>query len=167
MNKISLVIFFIFISGFIASTSLSAKVETFSLRDMDGKLVKLDDHLGKGPVVLDFWATWCKPCLNSLPKIQEIYEKFQDQGLVILGINEDGPRSLNKVEPFANSIGITFPVLLDENRDVVRKFQVTGFPTTIVLDRNGQVAMTLRGYRPGDEDKLFEKIESMLKEKRE
>lgn len=166
MNK-NLAVFLIIIAGFIAVTSSSAKVETFSLRDVDGNLVKLDDHFGKGPIVLDFWATWCKPCLKSLPKIQKIYEKFQDEGLVILGINEDGPRSLNKVEPFVNSIGITFPVLLDENRDVVRKFKVTGFPTTILLDRNGHVAMTLRGYRPGDEDKLSEKIESMLKEKNE
>ena len=163
MNKISIIIF----SIIIAATSLSAKVESFSLRDLDGNLVKLDDHLGKGPIILDFWATWCKPCLKSLPKIQKMYEKMQDQGLVILGINEDGPRSLNKVEPFVNSIGITFPVLLDENRDVVRKFKVTGFPTTILLDRNGHVTMTLRGYRPGDEDKLFEKIESMMKEKKE
>lgn len=147
---------------FFVSTTFSAEVKDFSLRDLDGELLKFSDYLGKGPVVLDFWATWCKPCIKVLPKIQEMYEEFGDEGLVVLGINQDGPRSLSKVGPFSNSLGLTFPVLLDEDQDVVRKYQVSGFPTTILLDKDGHVVETLRGYRPGDEEKLKEKIIEML-----
>ncbi|OGC00187.1 hypothetical protein A2V82_07375 [candidate division KSB1 bacterium RBG_16_48_16] len=156
--------FTIFLLLFLLTTSAFAKAESFSLRDTDGELVRLDDYLGKGPVVLDFWATWCKPCVKSLPKMQKLYEKLQDRGLVVLAINEDGPRSLAKVAPFASSLGLTFPILLDEDRDVVRQYQVSGLPTTIIIDKDQNVVHTMRGYRPGDEKAVEQLLESLLGE---
>lgn len=144
------------------SSPLLAKGPDFSLRDLDGNLVRLSDYLGKGPVVLDFWATWCKPCLKVLPKIEELYNEYEDKGLTVLAINQDGTRSASKVEPFVNSMGLSFPVLLDNEQEVVRLYQVSGFPTTILLDKEGNIVETLRGYRPGDEEKLKEKVESLL-----
>jgi cytochrome c biogenesis protein CcmG, thiol:disulfide interchange protein DsbE len=144
-------------------TSLGADVKDFSLRDLDGELVKLSDYLGKGPVILDFWSTWCKPCVKVLPKIQEMYDEYSENGLVVLGINQDGPRSLSKVAPFSNLLGLTFPVLLDKDQEVVRKYQVSGFPTTILLDKEGNVVETIRGYRPGDEARLKEKVAELLR----
>jgi len=165
VRKLALIFMLTFLLSMLASIQAPARVQSFSLRNLDGDLVKLDDYLGKGPIILDFWATWCKPCVKSLPKLQKLYEAYKDKGLIVLGINEDGPRSLSKVEPFANSLGLTFPILLDENREVVRKYQVSGFPTMIIIDRNKKIVNTIIGYRPGDEKKLKVQIEALLKEK--
>ncbi len=139
-----------------------AEVESFSLRNLDGDLVSSDDSIGKGPVLLDFWATWCKPCMKNLPKVEKIYQEYADRGLTVLAINEDGTRSLSKVEPLVNSLGLTFPVLIDENRDVMRLYNVNGLPTSILIDENKQIVVTLRGYRPGDEADLKEKLNELL-----
>ena len=136
--------------------------QPFKLRNLDGDLVNLEDFLGEKVIILDFWATWCKPCVKSLPKMEAIYQEFKESGLIVFGINEDGPRSLAKVEPFANSLGLSFPVLLDENRDVVRQYHISGFPTAIVIGKDKKIAHTVRGYRPGDEETLREKIETLL-----
>ena len=139
-------------------------VRNFTLRDFEGELVHLEAILGKGPIILDFWATWCKPCVKNLSKLQQLYDEYKDQGLVVLAINEDGPRSLSKVEPFARSLGLEFPILLDENREVALKYQVSGFPSTFVLDQKGEIVLALRGYRPGDVESVREKISSLLYE---
>lgn len=134
----------------------------FSLRNLDGDLIRLENYLGRGPIIIDFWATWCKPCVKNLSKLQKLYDEYKDQGLIILAINEDGPRSLSKVEPFAKSLGLEFPILLDENRDVALKYQVSGFPTTLVIDTNKEIVLSLRGYRPGDEENIRAKIEQLM-----
>lgn len=141
-----------------------AQVESFSLRNLDGDLVDMEEYLGKSPVILDFWATWCKPCVKNLPKLQKLYEQYEAKGLKVFAINEDGPRSISKVNPFVNSLGLTFPVLLDENRDVMLGYNIPGLPTTLLIDRDKKQVFTLNGYRPGDEEKLVEQIEKLLGE---
>ena len=76
----------------IASTARATEVPDFNLPTPSGKRVKLYALLEKGPVLLDFWATWCKPCIKAMPKLEEIHAKYADRGLTVLGINEDGPR---------------------------------------------------------------------------
>ncbi len=137
----------------------------FSLRDLDGKLVKYADFKTKKPVLIDFWATWCKPCVKSLPHLQDIYERYGEKGLVVLAINEDGPRSLSKVEPFAVSLGLTMPVLIDENQDVLRGFRSSGLPTTVLIDKMGSIVLQIAGYRPGDEKVLEQKVAELLEAK--
>jgi len=153
----------IFLSTLFVSSSAFAQAESFTLRNLDGDLVKSHDVIGKKPVLLDFWSTWCKPCLKNLPKLQKVYEEYAAKGLAILAVNEDGTRSLSKVEPLVNSLGLTFPVLIDENRDVMRLYKVSGLPTTILIDKNEKIVLTLRGYRPGDEQHLRQQIEMLLK----
>lgn len=140
----------------------AAEFESFTLRNLDGVLVDSEDYIGKGPVLLDFWATWCKPCLKNMPKLQKLHEDYADKGLVILAINEDGTRSLAKVEPLVHSLGLTFPVLIDKDRDVMRTFQVSGLPTAILINKGGQAVLTLRGYRPGDEKQLRQQLDALL-----
>lgn len=159
MNK-----FLLFFSVVLVLTSFSSQAQTplFSLRNLDDELVHLEEYLGKQPIILDFWATWCKPCLKNLPKLEKIYQDYAPQGLVVLAINEDGTRSLSKVEPMANSLGLTFPILIDENREVMRKYRVSGLPTTLLIDQQKEIVFTLRGYRPGDEETLRNEIQALL-----
>lgn len=148
----------------LGSALVYAEAPSFTLRNLQGDLVNSDDYFGKGPVLVDFWATWCKPCLKNLPKLEKIQQEYVDKGLTILAINEDGTRSLSKVEPLVNSLGLTFPVLIDQDRDVMRLYNVSGLPTSVLVDQNKDIVMTLRGYRPGDEAELKKTIESLLKD---
>jgi len=160
MTKIFFFVFTLFIF-FSAQNFASERAPSFSLKDTEGELVRLDDFIANKVVLLDFWSTWCKPCRKSMPKLEKLYQEFKDKGFVVIGINEDGPRSLSKVQPFAHSMGLTYPILLDENREVARKYKIAGFPTAILI-KAGEIVLRVNGYRPGDENHLREKIASLL-----
>ena len=118
------------------------------------------------PVLVDFWATWCKPCVRSIPKLVELYEEFSDQGVEIIGINVDSPRNAQKVKPSARSLGITYPVLLDMNSEIMAELNVTLLPTLLLVDENDEIVMVHQGYRPGDEKFIAEEIKKLLENKK-
>jgi len=134
----------------------------FSLKNLDGQRVSLDDLLGRGPLLIDFWATWCKPCIKELPHLHELYLKYRDRGFQVVAVSEDSPRSLAKVRSFVAGNKYEFLVLLDENGTVQRKFNFRAIPYTILLDRDGHVIHSRMGYRPGDERVLEEKLLALL-----
>ena len=143
-------------------TSLAEVLKSLSLPDLDGKEVALDTFLSTGPVILDFWATWCKPCVMAMPELQKLYADLAPRGLRVVGINEDGPRNAPKVRPFLTANGYTFPVLLDLNREAQQRLHANALPTTIVLDKDGVVLHTTFGYRPGEYEKLRPLLEPHL-----
>jgi len=134
----------------------------FQIKDLDGKRVALSDLLGQGPVLISFWATWCKPCLKELPHLQELYEQHKERGLKVVAISEDAPRSLSKVNSFVKGHRYTFLVLLDDNYSTQRKFNFRALPFTVLLDKEGRMVYKRMGYRPGDEQVLAEKIAPLL-----
>ena len=98
------------------SFSLSAQsINHLRLKTVDNKRFEIKNHLNKGPVVIAFWATWCKPCRKELPAIKEVYEKYKDQGLTILAISIDSPRSLSKVKTFVKKSDLPYIFLVDPN----------------------------------------------------
>ena len=106
----------------------------FTLRDLDGKSWTLKRLRGK-VVVVNFWATWCPPCRKEIPDLEALYEKFRDQGLVVLAISDE---KADKVKPFVAEKKMTYPVLLDSG--VVHKmFRVEGIPKNFVFDREGKL----------------------------
>jgi len=132
------------------------------LQDLDGKTVALDSYLGKGPVVLDFWATWCKPCLAALPELNVLYTDLRPRGLELVGVNEDGVRNAAQVKPFVRTKGLQFPVLIDIDRTAQARMNVQVLPTTLLLDSTGRVVHTSFGYRPGEIEQLRTHIEALL-----
>jgi thiol-disulfide isomerase/thioredoxin len=132
------------------------------LPDLDGRSVELSSYLGKGPLVLDFWATWCKPCLAALPELERLHRDLGPRGLQVVGINQDGQRNAAKVKPFLRTRGLRFPQLLDLNREAQSRLNVAVLPTTILLDRDGRVVHVGAGFRPGETAVLREKIEALL-----
>ncbi len=142
--------------------SLKPAFSVLELQNLDGETVALSTLLGKGPILVDFWATWCKPCLKALPELDALHTELGERGLSVLAINEDGPRNASKVKPFMQTNGYSFPVLLDLNREAQRRMQVATLPTTLLLDAEGNVLHTSFGYDPGEFTKLRPLIESLL-----
>jgi cytochrome c biogenesis protein CcmG/thiol:disulfide interchange protein DsbE len=152
---------------FLLASSLSSQEETkkaasFSLKDIDNKEVVLDSLLGKGPIVVDFWATWCKPCIIALDHVRDIYREYKDRGLTVVAINEDDPRNVAKVKPMVASHRWDFCILMDPDKDVKRLYHVAAFPTTFVLDHEGNLVNRHVGYVPGNEKELKKEIEDLL-----
>lgn len=138
------------------------KAPPFRLQNLDGDYKKLTDYLKDGPVLLDFWATWCKPCVKSLPKMQQLFELYREKGLTVVAINEDSPRNRPKIKPFIKSKAITFPILLDDNSRVMRRYRFSGLPASVLISATGEVIKVYRGYRPGDDKRLTEDVRKLL-----
>jgi peroxiredoxin len=134
----------------------------FVLPDLNGKNYKLSEKLGKGPVLINFWATWCVPCQEEMKKLKEIYKQYEKDGLAILSISLDDPKTLGKVKSFVNTNRHPFKFLLDADTKVFKLYQGANMPFTILLDKQGQIVYTHTGYRKGDEKKLETKIAQLI-----
>src|SRR5689334_4209825 len=121
---------------FLAAALALAAAPGLSLKDVSGKAVRLEDLRGK-VVLVDFWATWCDSCLDSLPVYEKLYESRRKDGLVVLGVDEDA-RSKG-VAAFAAQRGVGYPVLLDPDRDAYYAWRVRGLPTAFLLDADGRI----------------------------
>ena len=108
----------------------------FTLTDLQGKSWTLKDLKGK-VVLVNFWATWCPPCQKEMPDLEALYNRFKDQGFVILAISED--EETEKVAPFIAERKISYPILLDPGQKVNKLFQVEGIPKSFVYDRDGKL----------------------------
>jgi peroxiredoxin len=148
-------------SGISAGGVLSGKpAPELALEDLHGNEVRLTDHRGQ-VVLVDFWATWCGPCIQELPHIQKVHEKYQDQGLVVLAISTD--RQKSKVPPFVEKNGYTFPVLLADGK-VETAYQVRGIPVVYLIDRTGVIRYHKEGFSHGSEKDFERWVEELLKE---
>ncbi len=148
--------------GTTMSYGADAKAPEFTLPNLDGEDVTLSELLKDGPVIVDFWATWCKPCIKAFPDLQEIFDKYEDCGLTVLAISIDGPRSTSKVGALIASKGNTFEVLLDPSQAVARKFHVTSVPRTVLVRQDGTVAWAVTGYRPTNHAELDAAVAELI-----
>ncbi len=144
------------------SKQLEGKAPNFELEDLDGEYQELNDFLGEGPVLISFWATWCKPCIQELKEYNKIYNEFKDRGFKIIAISTDSERSVAKVKPFISSMGYEFAVLLDTNSDVAREYYARVMPYSIILNKDGQILYSHVGFSHGDEKKVKEIIQKLI-----
>lgn len=112
-----------------------SKAPNFALRTLDGGHHQLKDFEGH-PVIINFWGTFCEPCVNEMPLIQSYYETYKDQGLVVLGINLNEAEAT--VRAFVREHGITFPILMDNDR-IRRNYGVMYYPTTFFVGPDGVI----------------------------
>ncbi len=126
----------------VKGTQVGNLAPDFQLQSLDGQTVSLGNLQNK-PVLINFWATWCSPCVFEMPYIQEIYEEWADKGLVVLAINLGEGSS--KVEEFTQSHNLSFTVLLDTKRDVAQKYNIQYIPTTFFIDKDGIIQDKLIG----------------------
>jgi peroxiredoxin/outer membrane lipoprotein-sorting protein len=141
--------------GMRKSTLTGKEAGEFTLKDFAGNEVSLKDLRGK-VVVLSFWATWCKPCIEEMPILEKLHRDFKDKGLVVLGINNEQPDTARE---FLAKTGYTYPTLADTGREVHRQYQVEGIPQVVVIDKEGKVTAHFVGFSPeSSETKLREAI---------
>ena len=114
----------------------------FSLTDLDGKSHKLEQYRGK-VVLLNFWATWCKPCTTEMPAMQTVYDELREKGFVVLAVNE--LEDEGKVREHIVAYKHTFPVLLDHENKVANQYGVFGLPVSVFIDQNGVVREYIKG----------------------
>ena len=117
------------------------------------------------PIIISFWATWCKPCKQELENIHEIYEDWQDETNVkLIAISIDDSRNTAKIKPMVNAKGWEYEVYQDSNREFATKMGVNPIPHTFLLDGNKQVVWEHVTYADGDEEELYEKVLDLIKE---
>jgi len=134
----------------------------FTLDDMDGKPVTLSEMKGS-VVILDFWATWCGPCVASLPHLNKVYKDFQKDGLKVYALNQREDKQ--KVADFITNKNLTIPVLLDKEGNVAKQYLVTGIPQTVLIGKDGVVKKVIVGFNPDGDEELRGLIEQELKAK--
>ena len=122
--------------------AVGTTAEDFQLTDLDGKLQSLSQYRGK-VVLVNFWATWCKPCTTEMPAMQTTYDKLRDKGFVVLAINELEDEA--KVREHIKQHGHTFPVLMDRDNKVANQFGVFGLPVSVFIDEKGVVREYIKG----------------------
>jgi cytochrome c biogenesis protein CcmG, thiol:disulfide interchange protein DsbE len=140
-------------------------VPDFSLKQLDGNTYNFSKIVGKKVIIIDFWATWCKPCKKLLKKLNIIHKKYKDD-VEILAISTDNASAFSNVESYIKSKGYTFTVLLDPDNNVVRVFNPSRqLPYTLIIDKKGNIAFSHTGYMPGYEKEIIKKIEKLTHEK--
>jgi peroxiredoxin len=133
----------------------------FTLATLDGGRASLADHRDK-LVVLNFWATWCHPCLLEMPSLEALWRRYRERGLVVVGISVDRgtPRAL--LEPYVRNLKLTFPILLDPESKTSHDWRVTALPATFLVRPGGEVTGMAMGAREWDSDEMRALVERLL-----
>ena len=145
------------------SLSQNRTLPSVDVKTLYGENINIQEIENSGnPVVISFWATWCKPCKKELNAIAEVYEEWQDEtGVKLIAISIDDTRSMTKVAPYVNSSDWDYEVFLDPNGDLKRAMGVSTVPHTFLLNGKNEIVWQHRGYVEGDEDELLEEIEKI------
>jgi peroxiredoxin len=140
-----------------------AQLPHVTLNDINGKAVRLDTLSNGGkPIIIDFFATWCKPCNRELSAISEVYDQWQSEtGVRLIAVSIDQAHHINKVKPLVDQLGWPYEVLLDPNSELKRALGVQLIPYTLIVDGDGKIVYKHSGYVDGEEEELLEEIKKI------
>ena len=156
-----LVITSLFLVGNLQAASLSGPAPDFTLKAMDGKNVKLSELAGN-VVLINFWASWCGPCREEMPLLNDLHNKYEALGFTVLGVNVEEQAA--PAIGFINKSPVDFPILFDSKNSVSQAYKVVAMPTTIVVDRDGNIRYEHKGYKSGDEKKYRKMVKKLVRE---
>jgi len=160
MKKISTLLFFI-----LSITLCYGQLPNVNLKDVKGNNKNISKLSNDGnPIIISFWATWCKPCKAELNTIAEEYDDWVDEtGVKLVAVSIDDARSSSRVEPYINAHGWEYLVLMDPNGDLKRAMNVNNVPHTFLVDGNGKIVWDHNNYSPGDEHELYDELIKITK----
>jgi thiol-disulfide isomerase/thioredoxin len=144
-----------------SATDSAAPAPPFTLSSRAGGQVSLADLKGK-VVMINFWASWCGPCRQEFPALDQIYARYKPMGFTLVAINVESEKA--DAEKFLAATPASFPILFDPDNKVSGSYGVSAMPTTVLVDRQGRVRWLHRAYKPGDEAKYIEQIRAALRE---
>ncbi len=133
----------------------------FTLNEIGGQSTSLSQYKGQ-VVMLNFWATWCGPCQQEMPLLDQMYKKYKPAGFTLIGVNVD--KDALPVKQLLDRKPVSFPVLLDPASQVSKAYHVDEMPSSVLIDRKGNVRFLHRGYKPGDENEYQDRIRQLIRE---
>ena len=139
------------------------KLPKMSLKMLNGKSTNVYSFLEDGPILINFWATWCAPCIKEMKYLDKYNKKYAESGFQIVSINTDTPRSLSKVKSFVKSRKYSFEVLTDPKSEFIRKAGGKVLPYLLLVNTDGTIFRRHMGYSPGDEITLEKEIGELIK----
>ena len=141
----------------------SGPAPQFTLDSRSGPKISLAQYKGQ-VVMLNFWASWCGPCRQEMPLLENIYKKYNKMGFTLIGVNVE-PDSKD-AEGFLKGLQtpVSFPVIYDKDSTVSKAYDVQGMPSTVIIDRKGNIRVLHRGYKPGDENEYLDSIRTLVRE---
>ena len=145
----------------LATTTPTGPAPAFTLASRAGQEVSLAQYKGQ-VVMLNFWASWCGPCRQEMPLLEDIYKKYSKMGFTLIGVNVE-PDS-KAAEGFLKQTPVSFPVIYDKDSAVSKAYDVSGMPSTVIIDRKGNLRFLHHGYKPGDESEYLNSIRSLIRE---
>ena len=153
------------LSAFTFSAFSQNAIPSIDLKKLDGSQFNSANISNDGkPIILNFWATWCKPCVNELTNISDSYTELQKEtGVKLVAVSIDDARNAARVAPFVNGKGWSYDILLDQNGDLRRQLNVNNIPHTFLVDGKGKIVWQHNSYNEGDEDHLFELVRKLAK----
>jgi peroxiredoxin len=149
------------IAGAALASGAGSPAPTFTLTALAGGQSSLDQYKGQ-VVMLNFWATWCGPCQQEMPLLDQMYKKYKPAGFALIGVNVD--KDAPPVKELLARRPVSFPVLLDPKSQVSGAYHVDEMPSSVIIDRKGQIRYVHRGYKPGDENEYQDRIRQLIRE---
>ena len=134
---------------------------SFTLAALTGQQAALSQYKGQ-VVMVNFWATWCGPCQQEMPLLDQMYKKYKPAGFTLIGVNVD--KEAPAVKDLMARKPVSFPVLLDPANQVSKAYHVDEMPSSVLIDRKGEIRYIHRGYRPGDENEYQDRIRQLIRE---
>jgi peroxiredoxin len=145
----------------VAGEALSGRAPEFTLESRAGDAVSLGDLQGQ-VVMINFWATWCGPCRQEMPHLEALYQKYNNLGFTLLGVNVEDNR--DGADEFLAATPVTFPILFDPQSEVSKLYKVVAMPSTVLVGRDGTMRFIHHGYKPGYEGEYQNQIRALLRE---
>lgn len=146
--------------GALQAASLNEKAPDFALKSRAGTNLRLSELRGQ-VVMINFWASWCGPCRQEMPLLEKLYRRYKKLGFTLLGVNVE--KDSRAAQAFLKDINVSFPILYDKENSVSRLYQVSGMPSTVVVDRDGKLRYRHTGYVAGDEQQYSKMIRTAMK----
>ena len=159
--SLSLVFSLAFSAALVQAKEMNEPAPDFTLKSRQGDNLRLEDFRGQ-VVMLNFWASWCGPCRQEMPLMDEIYEQYKDLGFTVLAVNVDENR--DEAHRFLDKVPVSYPILYDPESQVSEQYNVQAMPTTVMIDRNGNARFLHYGYKPGYEDDYEKQIRQLVRE---
>lgn len=153
--------FMLIISMPLHASAMNQPAPDFTLKSLSGKNLKLSEYAGN-VVLLNFWASWCGPCRKEMPLLNDLHNKYEALGFVVLGVNVEEDTRLAR--SFISDRPVDFPILFDTTNKVSKLYDVIAMPTSVVIDRNGNMRFLHKGYKAGDEKKYKKMVKKLIRE---